>query len=221
MADLLSTLSSYDELHGIVILQKTNSARLTIIFRYCVTELLTHLHHSATANMVFGFTNTRSTNYSPGDSFTPLKRLLQESNVDLKLTIQTVYCFDSECFRYLAAHKSSVFMPNKEYFSRSWEQSRSEFARLVDHFRGQQPHLIKNTLGLNGARQMISGLTKPMATISQVIKTKIEICEDDIMELATTRGTGKDLGSKLNVQKVQKTQNSLTSLVLFVETRIV
>ena len=51
MADILSTLSRYDELHGILILLKSNSARLTIMFKFCVKELLTHLHRTAVANM--------------------------------------------------------------------------------------------------------------------------------------------------------------------------
>ncbi|KAL9001478.1 MAG: hypothetical protein Q9169_000053 [Polycauliona sp. 2 TL-2023] len=71
MADILSTLSSYDESHGILILLKSNAARLTITFSYCIKELLTHLHHNAPKNMAFGFTNTRISNYTPGDTYGP------------------------------------------------------------------------------------------------------------------------------------------------------
>lgn len=42
MADILNTLRSYDELHGILILLKSNSARLTVTFNFCMKELLTH-----------------------------------------------------------------------------------------------------------------------------------------------------------------------------------
>ena len=68
MADILSTLSSYDDLHGILILLKSNAARLTISFSYCIKELLTHLHHNAARNIAFGFTNTRISNYTPGEN---------------------------------------------------------------------------------------------------------------------------------------------------------
>jgi predicted GTPase len=57
-ADILSTLASFDKLHGILILLKPNSARLTLMFKFCVTELLTHLHRDAARNMVFGFTKS-------------------------------------------------------------------------------------------------------------------------------------------------------------------
>jgi len=109
MADILATLNSYDELHGILILLKSNSARLTITFEFCIKELLTHLHRSAVNNIAFGFTNTRISNYTPGDTFGPLETLLaQQSEVQLSLTMQTSYCFDSESFRYLAAYKQGV-----------------------------------------------------------------------------------------------------------------
>lgn len=136
MADILATISNYDELHGILILLKSNAARLTITFQCCVKELLVHLHQSAAENMVFGFTNTRITNYTPGDTFQPLKRLLNENrDVGLSLSTNTTYCFDSESFRYLAAAKSGVTMPNKEDFDRSWKHSRDETQRLIAHFR--------------------------------------------------------------------------------------
>lgn len=54
MVDVLSVLRNYDKLHGILILLKPNNSRLTVMFRFCVKELLTHLHRSAARNMVFG-----------------------------------------------------------------------------------------------------------------------------------------------------------------------
>lgn len=109
MADILATLNSYEELHGILILLKSNSARLTITFEFCVKELLTHLHRTAVNNIAFGFTNTRISNYTPGDTFGPLETLLaQQSEVQLSLSMKTSYCFDSESFRYLAANKQGV-----------------------------------------------------------------------------------------------------------------
>ncbi len=204
MADILSTLSSYEELHGILILLKSNAARLTITFSYCIKELLTHLHHNAAKNMAFGFTNTRISNYTPGDTYGPLKALLhQHPDMGLGLSTPTTYCFDSESFRYLAAFKSGVTMPNRVDFDRSWEHSRTESIRLISHFKTNPPHKIKNTLSLNGARQLIAELTKPMAEISQVIQANIAITEEKMQELKDTRLSGDQLRNRLHVQKVQ------------------
>ncbi|KAL8834143.1 MAG: hypothetical protein Q9170_003890 [Blastenia crenularia] len=204
MADILSTLSSYEELHGILILLKCNAARLTITFTYCIKELLTHLHHNAAKNMAFGFTNTRITNYTPGDTYGPLKALLhQHPDIGLGLSTPTTYCFDSESFRYLAAYKNGVTMPNRVDFDRSWEHSRQESIRLINHFKTNPPHQVKNTLSLNGARQLIAELTKPMAEISQVIQANIAMTEEKMQELKDTRLSGDQLRNRLHVQKVQ------------------
>lgn len=204
MADILSTLSSYEELHGILILLKSNAARLTVTFSYCIKELLTHLHHNAARNIAFGFTNTRISNYTPGDTYGPLQALLrQHPGIGVKLSTSTTYCFDSESFRYLAAFKKDVPMPNKEDFDRSWKHSRDESIRLIGHFKANPPHKIRNTLSLNGARQIISELTKPMAEISQVIQANIAMTEDKMQELKDTRLSGDQLRNRLFVQQVQ------------------
>jgi hypothetical protein len=62
MVDILATVSGYDYLHGILILLKSNNARMTPHFSFCVKELLSHLHRNATHNVVWGFTNTRISN---------------------------------------------------------------------------------------------------------------------------------------------------------------
>lgn len=210
IADILSTLSNYDELHGVLILLKSNNARLTVTFRFCVTELLTHLHRKAAKNMVFGFTNTRISNYTPGDTFGPLETLLNEhSRAGLSLSTHTTYCFDSESFRYLAAFKNGVPMGNEEDFRRSWKHSREEALRLLNHFQSRSPHMVKSTISLNATRQMISELTKPMAEISQLVRTNIALCEDKIQELKNTRLSGDKLRKSLHLQKVQLKSETL------------
>lgn len=204
MTDILTTMSNYDELHGILILLKPNNSRLTVTFQYCVKQLLVHLHQNAARNMVFGFTNTRITNYTPGDTFQPLKRLLGEnSNVGLSLSTKTTYCFDSESFRYLAASKKAVDMPNKDDFDRSWKHSRDETERLITHFRSVSPHLTKSTMSLNGVRRSIEELTKPMAEISQIIRKNVALCTDQKAELEDKQLTGDQLLNNLHIQKIQ------------------
>jgi hypothetical protein len=210
MADILSTLSSYDELHGILILLKSNNSRLTITFRFCVKELLTHLHRNAARNMAFGFTNTRISNYTPGDTFKPLSALLADHpDVGLGLSTHTTYCFDSESFRFLAAYKNGTTMDNIQDFRRSWEHSRTEALRLLDHFKSQPPHLVRSTISLNSTRELISQLTKPMAEISQLIRTNIALGEDKVKELRDTRLTGDKLRKRLHLPKVQLKSETL------------
>ena len=211
MADILTKLASFENLHGILILLKPNSARLTLMFKFCVTELLTHLHRDAAANMVFGFTSTRMTNYMPGDAFKPLQTLLKKYEaVKISLTHKNTYCFDSESFRFLAALKQTGRpMDNEDDFRRSWKRSEEESRRLLDHFQTLEPHLVKGTLSLNRARDLITKLTKPIAEIMDVINTTIRINEDHIKELADERCKGDALKARLNFQKVNKATKNL------------
>ncbi|GAB1318770.1 Putative aaa atpase domain containing protein [Madurella fahalii] len=203
MADILATINSYEELHGILILLKSNNSRLTVTFRFCIQELLTHLHRDALHNIAFGFTNTRISNYTPGDTFGPLKTLLeQHPNIQLPLNGDTTYCFDSESFRYLAAKRQGVDMENEDSFRRSWAHSNEETQRLIRYFRSRRPHLVTNTVSLNGTRQLILGLTKPMADISQLIQQNIVRCKAQEQALADYKLAGDDLRKRLQVRKV-------------------
>ena len=85
-ANILAFLAKYKKLNAVVVLVKPNISRLTVAFKFCVVELLTHLHRSLTDNIIFAFTNSRGTFYRPGDSFPVLKKLLKdyEINIDLK-----------------------------------------------------------------------------------------------------------------------------------------
>ncbi|KAK7959904.1 uncharacterized protein PG986_004758 [Apiospora aurea] len=96
MSKVLSTLNRFSSLHGIIILVKPNNARLNVVFKFCVQELLTHLHRDAVRNIVWGFTNTRQSNYTPGDTLSPLTTLLKKhESLGLQLTTKKVFCFDS------------------------------------------------------------------------------------------------------------------------------
>ncbi|KAF7552515.1 hypothetical protein G7Z17_g4243 [Cylindrodendrum hubeiense] len=202
MVDILKVLRSYSKLHGILILLKPNAPRLTTLFRFCVKQLLTHLHRNAANNIVFGFTNTRGSNFKPGDTFRPLEKLLGEyKESKMGLYEHNVYCFDSESFRFLAAHKKGIDMGFIEDNARSWEHSVAECKRLVSYFQGIQPHQVRNTLSLNETRNIITRLTEPMAIIAQKIASSIKVNEDQIEELNKRKLTRAELEQKLFVQK--------------------
>ncbi|KAL4942382.1 hypothetical protein BDV06DRAFT_235473 [Aspergillus oleicola] len=211
MANMLSILRNYQNLHGILILLKPNNARLGVMFRFCIKELLTHLHTSAARNMVFGFTNTRGSNYTPGDTFKPLEALLSEyRNVLTPLSRSNMYCFDSESFRYLAARKKGIEMGHMDDYRRSWEHSSQEAGRLLAHFRSLRPHHTQETLSLNETRHLIAQLTAPMQQISVAITDTIAKNERQMIELNNVQGTMDDLKGKLNIHKTTVSATQLT-----------
>ncbi|KAK4221081.1 P-loop-containing protein [Podospora fimiseda] len=186
MADILRVLRTYNHLHGILILLKPNAARLTVMFRFCIKQLLTHLHRNAAANIVFGFTNTRGSNYKPGDTFKPLEALLMEY---------------TKSFRYLAARTKGVDMGYREENERSWDYSVTECRRLVKYFEKLTPHQVRSTINLNETRDIIVKLTEPMTLIAQKIQTSISVNNDQIQKLRTAELSRAELEKSLYVQR--------------------
>ncbi|KAH7401648.1 hypothetical protein BKA66DRAFT_451131 [Pyrenochaeta sp. MPI-SDFR-AT-0127] len=202
MADILSVLRTYNNLHGILILLKPNEQRLGIMFRFCIQELLTHLHRDAARNIAFGFTNTRGTSYTPGDTFDPLQELLRQyDDVDIALRQRNVYCFDSESFRYLAAQKQyNKSLGHLEETRSSWEYSVTESQRLLDHFQIIQPHEVTSTVNLYETRHRITQMTDPMAQIAETMEHTLAVNRDGIKELERHQLTKKELEEKLRIE---------------------
>jgi hypothetical protein len=187
-----------------LILLKSNQARLDVIFRFCIKELLIHLHRNAVKNIVFGFTNTRGSSYNPGDTFKPLESLLtkyRREGIDIALSEDNVYCFDSESFRYLAALKQGEDLGYRKENSESWGYSVKECRRLVEHLEGLPPHKVTNTTNLNEVRRTILQLTEPMAKLSQDIEDTIVANLADIEDLKSKTMKQEELESKLSVQE--------------------
>ncbi|KAI1852962.1 hypothetical protein JX265_012851 [Neoarthrinium moseri] len=204
LASILGTISQYEAIHGIIILLKPNSSRLSLMFRFCVKELLTNLHKDAAKNIVWGFTNTRQSNYMPGDSYKPLERLISKHKpLGLELSPETVFCFDSESFRCLAAKKQAgIDMDNLDDFRLSWKRSVQEVDRLMNHVSDLEPHCVKSTLSLNRARELISQLTQPMATLTDAIQRTINLNKDKIDDLSNDRLQGQALQSSLHFDRI-------------------
>ena len=112
MTNILGYLSNFDKIHGICILLKSNEARATIAFRYCLQELLKSLDKSAEKSIAFCLTNARGTFYQPGETTAVLREMLQTlrkaSNTKLDITNTNTFCMDNEAFRYLAAVDNGI-----------------------------------------------------------------------------------------------------------------
>ncbi|RYP21571.1 hypothetical protein DL765_002207 [Monosporascus sp. GIB2] len=202
--NILQTLSRINSLSGIVILLKPNASRLTLTFRFCIRELLTYLHRDAARNIVWGFTNTRQSNYMPGDSYKPLERLLQQhESLGLSLTPDNVFCFDSESFRCLAAQKQGcVPTENLNDFRRSWERSAEETNRLLQYVSSLQPHSVTGTPCLNRARELISQLTAPIAEVDDKIRWNIKMVKDQLAKVNDAKTRSDVLKQSLHYERV-------------------
>uniref|UniRef100_T1IKP8 Uncharacterized protein n=1 Tax=Strigamia maritima TaxID=126957 RepID=T1IKP8_STRMM len=202
---ILKYLSSLKWLNGICILLKPNESRLNVLFEFCIKELLTHLHRSATNNVVFCFTHSRETFYKPGDTRQPLGELLRKNQIDLYLNKNTMYSMDNESFRFLCAANQGIEFRDsvKKSFCESWNISVEETNRLISHFKKLEAHIIDDTISLNDARQNIVCLTKPIADISKNIQQNLAIIKDKREMLSSTEANEKDLVKMLFVDIIK------------------
>ncbi|CAG2170457.1 unnamed protein product [Oppiella nova] len=171
-----------------------NEARVDVVFN--------HLNKSAADNLLFLFTNSRATTYAPGESGPALKSLLKDisekpPNVDIKYSKSTIYCFDSEAFRFVVAaappNRLSFSDDCKRDYENSWRRGVGECERLFKHIISLPPHKVRDTLSLNTAIQNINLLTKPLADIAkniadnqnelQIHKSRMEVFKGDIEQL--------------------------------------
>jgi len=175
--NVLAFLTCYEKINAVVVLLKPNNARLTIAFKFCVLELLTHLHKSLEHNIIFAFTNSRGTFYRPGDTLPVLKKLLKEKNINITLSPETYFCFDNEAFRFLACQKKGVKFTDEdvELFSKSWDKSCDTTGRLFYYVKSMPPHETKKTLSLNEARSYIVAMSKPMGEAVQIIEMNLKM----------------------------------------------
>ncbi|CAF4944788.1 unnamed protein product, partial [Rotaria sp. Silwood1] len=207
LQNTLSYISNYGHLNGICILLKPNNARLDLAFRYCIKELLTNLHKKATENIVFCFTNSRSTFYKPGDTLPALRTLLEdlEEQSGVSIPLQSnIFCFDNESFRFLAALKQGVQFndEDKSDFSKSWARSVKMTENMMNYISKCPTHKIKETITLNESRNLIMQLSTPIAQISQNIQLNIKLAQDRKKELAANELSINELKDKLNIPQV-------------------
>ncbi|RIA81661.1 hypothetical protein C1645_729561 [Glomus cerebriforme] len=170
-----------------------------------ILNYITNLHKNAKDNIVFCFTNARGTFYRPGDTLPPLKKQLGElnkqSNVEIKVNKDTIYCFDNESFRFLAAFKRGISFTeaDEQSFAESWNISVDESLRLIKYLVSRPPHKVKHTLSLNNSRNNVILFSKPLAEIGQLIQINIKLIKEKQKELEISSQTTEELKDKLHI----------------------
>lgn len=218
MDNILAQLRTVGELHGILILLKPNNARLTLMFNFCIKELLTHLHQDTAKNIVFGFTNARNTSFRPGDTYGVLKNMLETMayrSVGITPNRNITYCFHSESFRCLAAYQCGIDindMGDIQDYKMSWDKSALETHRMMEHFKPDvtKPHQVSQTWNLYQTRELVRILTIPMVDITQMINNNIALQEDQRRELTDAVSKGGSLESALHMDKIEYEMQPLT-----------
>ena len=208
---ILGHISHVKELHAILILLKPNNARLTVVFRFCIQQLLAHLHKDAAQNIIFVFTHARGNFYRPGDTLPALREELLNRNVGIQLDRSNMYCFDSEAFRFLACIKQGINFPEEDFevFSSSWTRAVKEKDRMFEHIESLKPHGVCNTLSMNDARRIIVAMSRPLAEMSVAIQKNIKEAKEAEEKARLAGSEAVKLGQELHVDGVDLEFNEL------------
>ena len=189
--DILAYIAQYEYLNGICILLKPSEERLHIMFRFCVKELLRHLHVHARQNIMFVFTNARATQFQPGPAAPILRDLLKSlkdhSNTEVPFSKDNSFLFDNEAFRFLALCKNGVEYDDseKQDYTKSWNNTIKEFGRLVARIMRCDKHATRDTLSLNEAQQLIRKLARPIGEISRLIQENLQLAQQHRNDVLT------------------------------------
>lgn len=209
--NILSYIGNLHELHAICFLLKPNESRDTVFFKYCMNQILSRLDKSATDNIIFCFTNTRGSDYNPGETERILKKMIDDIGSKppfAKIPLnKNIFCFDNESFKYLAAVKAGIeFDPEiKERNKESWDKSASQCWKLIHYITGDKdnrplkPHHVKSTNAINEARRIINQLAQPLTEITQLIHHNMSALERHRENLRLDRGSVEEMQKNLYI----------------------
>lgn len=175
---ILEYLKNYKTLHGIVILIKSNETRNVTAFRYCITELFSRLHRSASENVFFCFTYSRNTFFRAGDGLHMLNNLLNEEFPEAKLILKPkINCFfiDNEAYRFLVAKKAGYPYEDDEIetYNEAWNKSAAQTEQMLSFIIKKNPHNLQSTFKLNMAQNFIAELADPIVQLQKNIYLNI------------------------------------------------
>ena len=145
MNHILTYINQLSHINAVCLLLKPNSSKLDVLFRSCVRQLSTYLTPSGHGNIIFCFTNARSTQFAPGNSGPLMKQMLKEDEFHgIQFEKETTFFVDNECFRYLAANKYGVKFNSfiVEDYKNSWNASKTEWNRMLMRIRRLPPHKL-------------------------------------------------------------------------------
>ncbi|KAJ3655989.1 hypothetical protein Zmor_015094 [Zophobas morio] len=189
--NVLAYLATLKELHGICFVLKANQTRFTKFAEYCLKQILTRLDKSASQNIIFITTYSKTSGYTAGETkshcLAPLVKNIRSRppNVSIPLSDKNIFSVDNEAFKALLALQDGIYYHQHAVkgFEQSWIKSTKEIQRLLKYIIGDskhsalKPHDVENTVSINEARFLIEQLTTPIAEVSELIQDNIRVLD--------------------------------------------
>ena len=135
--NVLAYLATLKKLHGICFVLKSNQTRFTKFAEYCLKQILTRLDKSASQNIIFITTYSKTAGYTAGETkshcLAPLVKdiMSRPPHANIPLSDNNVFCLDNEAFKALLASQDGKRYTKREVkgFETSWQVSSNEIQR--------------------------------------------------------------------------------------------
>ncbi|RSL61641.1 hypothetical protein CEP53_005025 [Fusarium sp. AF-6] len=198
LEDIFRTLKSFDKLSAVMFLLHPNESRLNDSFKFCMAELLVHLHRDVAQNIIFGFTNANATNFTLGATSAPLDQILRELETGISRLPSNQFFFDADGFRFLSHYKTTGKMwQDKWIYEEMWKKSVKQSDDLLQAVMQLPPHDLQKTLRLNQARAFFDGMAKPLTHFLGVMEKSKADLDRAKLELADLDVQGQNLQEEL------------------------
>jgi GTP-binding protein EngB required for normal cell division len=167
MQHILEYVTNLSHLNAICFLLKPNESQLHIFLRQCFTRLFDIFGPDARNNIIFCFTNARSTFYTPGDTAPLLKKMLSSFTIpDVPFKKENTFCFDNESFRYLVALRNDIQFSDEEKheYEMSWSTSVTQSNHLIEYIHKKLPayYMDGELQSMKRAQLEIAHMIRPM-----------------------------------------------------------
>ena len=186
MKHILSFINTLPHLNAMCVLLKPNESRLNIVLRSYFTRLLNFLGENARHNLVFCFTNTRSTFYTPGNTAPLLRKMIDNLPMkEISFQKSNTFCFDSESFRYLIILRNGIELSSdeEEEYEKSWTTSSNESKRLFRYICDKlKCYPYDEWKSVEHAQFQISELIRPMLETMRNYFRNLVLLEDKSTE---------------------------------------
>ena len=135
--NILAYLATLKKLHGICFVLKSNQTRFTKFVEYCLKQILTRLDKSASQNIIFITTYSKTSGYTAENTknqcLLPLIRSIMSRppHVEIPLSDENIFAVENEAFSALLGIQEGRQYDKHEMKSmkHSWKKSSKEIRR--------------------------------------------------------------------------------------------
>lgn len=181
---IFTYVQNFSHINAICFLLKPNQSRLDAFFRVCLKQLFTFFTPASHPNILFCFTNTRSTFFAPGDTAPLLRQLLVEEQLtDVQFNPNNTFCFDSESFRYLVATRAGLQLTQslREESKKSWIRSVAASERFFARIQTLTPSQLGQLQSTRKVMLQIFMLARPLMETLRLILYNWKLREANII----------------------------------------